>query len=72
MEETLAASPFLAGPDFTCADIMSVFNLVSFPSWRERGDIPNTRAYLERVTKRPAYIKAMKIAGPTATPPAGA
>ena len=72
MEQTLAASPFLAGPEFTCADIMSVFNLVSFPSWRDRGDIPNTRAYLERVTKRPAYIKAMKIAGPGATPPGGA
>ena len=72
MEQTLAKSAFLAGPEFTCADIMSVFNLVSFPSFRERGDIPNVRAYLERVTKRPAYVKAMQIAGPNATPPAGA
>jgi glutathione S-transferase len=71
MEQTLAASPFLAGPEFTCADIMSVFNLVSFPSFRGRGDIPNVRAYLERITKRPAYIKAMQIAGPAATPPDG-
>ena len=72
MEQTLAASPFLAGPEFTCADIMSVFNLVSFPSWRDRTDIPNVRAYLDRITKRPAYVKAMKIAGPSATPPDGA
>jgi glutathione S-transferase len=71
MEQTLAASPFLAGSEFTCADIMSVFNLVSFPSFRGRGDIPNVRAYLERITKRPAYIKAMQIAGPAATPPDG-
>jgi glutathione S-transferase len=72
MEQTLTASPYLAGQEFTCADIMTVFNLVSFPSWRERNDIPHVRTYLERVTSRPAYIKAQKIAGPTATPPEGA
>jgi glutathione S-transferase len=72
MEQTLAASPYLAGPEFTCADIMSVFNLVSFPAFRGRSDTPNVNAYVERMTKRPAYIKAAKIAGPTATPPAGA
>jgi glutathione S-transferase len=72
MEETLATSPYLAGPEFTCADIMSVFNLVSFPAFRDRSDTPNVRAYVERMTKRPAYVKAREIAGPNATPPAGA
>ena len=71
MEQTLAASPYLAGPEFTCADIMSVFNLVSFPAFSGRSDTPNVRAYVERMTKRPAYRKAMEIAGPNATPPAG-
>src|SRR5882724_3110635 len=70
MEQTLSASPYLAGPEFTCADIMSVFNLVSFPAFRGRSDTPNVRAYVERMTKRPAYNKATEIAGPNATPPA--
>jgi glutathione S-transferase len=72
LELTLAGSPYLAGPEFTCADIMSMFNLTSLPSFRERTDLPNTRAYVERISKRPAYVKAMSIAGPTATPPEGA
>jgi len=69
MEQTLAGAPYLAGPEFTCADIMSVFNLVSFPAFSSRTDTPNVRAYVERMTKRPAYIKAAGIAGPAATPP---
>ncbi|HEV2653119.1 MAG TPA: glutathione S-transferase [Rhizomicrobium sp.] len=72
MEQTLSASPYLAGSDFTCADIMSNFNLVSLPSFSGRTDIPHVKAYVERIATRPAYIKAMKIAGPTATPPEGA
>lgn len=72
MEQTLSKLPYLAGNDLTCADIMSVFNLVSLPSWTGRTDIPHVKAYIERIAKRPAYIKAMKIAGPTATPPDGA
>jgi glutathione S-transferase len=72
MEQTLTKSPYLAGNELTCADIMCVFNLVSLPSWTGRTDIPHVKAYLERIAKRPAYIKAMKIAGPTATPPEGA
>ncbi len=72
MEQTLAKSPYLAGSEFTCADIMCVFNLVSLPSFAGRTDIPHVKAYVERIAQRPAYIKAMKIAGPTATPPEGA
>ena len=29
--------------------------------------LPNTKAYVERVAARPAYIKAMSIAGPAAS-----
>ena len=32
-------------------------------------DLPNVQAYLKRITSRPAYIKAMEIAGPQAQPP---
>jgi glutathione S-transferase len=72
MEQTLAKHPYLAGDEFTCADIMSVFNLVSLPSFVGRTDTPNAKAYVERIAKRPAYIEAMQIAGPGATPPDGA
>ena len=70
IEQTLGASEFLAGPELTCADIMTMFPLTA----RMFGarDMPNTKAYVERVSQRPAYIKAMEIAGPAATPPPGA
>lgn len=72
MEETLAKSPFLAGDELTCADIMTVFNLTSLPSFVTRTDMPNAKAYVARIASRPAYIKAMQIAGPAASPPAEA
>ncbi len=72
LEETLGKSPYLAGPAFSCADIMTMFNLTSLPSFRARGEMPAIKAYIERISSRPAYIKAMEIAGPNATPPEGA
>lgn len=72
LEQRLGASPYLGGLDFTCADVMVMFTLTSLPLFGGRtiDDLPNTLAYVKRVGARPAYIKAMKIAGPTAVPPA--
>lgn len=73
LEERLGESEYLGGPEFSCADIMSLFNLTSLGMLgaREIDDkLPNTRAYVERVTARPAYRKAMSIAGPAAQRPA--
>ena len=71
LEQQLAKNPFVAGPDFTCADVMILFNLTSLSRFGGRtiDDLPNVQAYVERITKRPAYVKAMTIAGPTATKP---
>lgn len=72
LEQRLGQSNYLGGPEFSCADIMSVFNLTSLGMLgaREIDDtLPNTRAYVERVTARPAYQKAMNIAGPAAVRP---
>jgi glutathione S-transferase len=69
LEQTLAASPYLAGPELTCADIMVMYCLTSLRMFGGRDDLPNVRSYVERVSKRLAYIKAMQIAGPTAVPP---
>lgn len=71
LDQRLAVSPYLAGPEFTCADIMVMFNVASLPLFggREVNDLPNVKAYMERIGKRPAYQKAMAIAGPAAKPP---
>jgi len=66
----LGVSPYLVGPDFTCADVMVMFPLTSLPLFGGRtiDDLPNVVSYVRRVEARPAYIKAMAIAGPNATP----
>lgn len=73
LDQRLAGSKYLAGPEFTCADIMVVFNITSLPLFGGRAcdDLPNVMAYMERIGQRPAYQKAMSIAGPEAQPPAG-
>jgi glutathione S-transferase len=72
LEQRLGESEYLGADRFTCADIMSMFNLTSLEMLGARpidDKLPNTKAYVERVTARPAYQKAMEIAGPAATPP---
>ena len=73
LEQRLGESDYLGGAQFSCADIMSMFNLTSLGMLGARAideSLPNTRAYVERVSARPAYQKAMSIAGPAATRPA--
>jgi glutathione S-transferase len=71
LNERLGEAPFLAGDALSCADIMAVFNLTSLPLFGGRtiDDLDNVKAYLERIQARPAYIKAMAIAGPNASRP---
>ena len=66
----LGESPYLAGPEFTCADVMVMFALTSLPLYGARAidDLPHVASYVKRVEARPAYSKAMAIAGPNATP----
>ena len=70
LEQRLGESDYLGGSRFSCADIMAMFNLTSLAMLGAReidDNLPNTRAYVERVAARPAYRKAMAIAGPTAS-----
>ncbi len=71
LDQRLGAHPHLAGAEFTCADLMAMFDLVSLPLFGGRtiDDLPNVVAYVKRIGARPAYIKAMSIAGPKAVPP---
>ena len=51
---------------------MVTFNLTELPLFGGRAvtDLPNVQAYVKRIEARPAYQKAMKLAGPAAQPPA--
>lgn len=73
LDQRLAESEHLAGREFTCADMMVMFNITSLPLFGGRScdDLPNVKAWAERIGQRPAYRKAMAIAGPGASPPAG-
>lgn len=71
LEQQLSEQPFVAGPDFTLADIMVTFNLTSLSraGGRSIDDLPKVQAYVGRIAQRPAYAKAMEIAGPGAKRP---
>lgn len=71
LEQRLGQSQYLAGPEFTCADIMVTFNLTELPLFggRKVDDLPNVQKYVARIAARPAYQKAMQIAGPKAVAP---
>jgi glutathione S-transferase len=72
LDQRLATVPYLAGPELTCADIMVTFNLTELALFGGRSidDLAHVREYVKRVTQRPAYVRAMEIAGPSAKPPA--
>src|SRR5262245_4953821 len=72
LELRLGSVPYLAGTEFTCADVMVMFSLTSLPLFggRKIDHLPNTVAYVDRLSARPAYKKAMAVAGPAAQPPA--
>ena len=71
LDQRLGESAFLAGPDLTCADIMTVYRLTTGVLFGARAidDLPNAVAYVKRISARPAYQKAMSIAGPKAVAP---
>ncbi|SFI05629.1 glutathione S-transferase family protein [Albimonas pacifica] len=72
LEQTLAKHDWLAGPEFTCADIMCAFGLTPGSRYLATPieETPNAAAWLERIRARPAYRRAQEIAGPKATRPA--
>jgi glutathione S-transferase len=71
MNQRLGESPYLGGSEFTCADIMSVFRLTTAILFGARriDDLPNVVQYVKRIEARPAYQKAMQVAGPKAAAP---
>jgi len=58
METVLAGREWLAGGQFTVADILMVDALRLVDRFDRLADKPASRAYIERATARPAFVKA--------------
>lgn len=67
----LGEVPYLAGQELTCADILVVYRVTTGLRFGARpiDDLPNVLAYAKRIAARPAFQKAMRIAGPDAVRP---
>jgi glutathione S-transferase len=74
VEARFGAANYLAGAEFTAADIMAVFSLTTMRSFfpLDLTPYPKTLAYLERIGQREAYQRAMKKGDPEFTPVLGA
>lgn len=70
VEDRLGKAPYLAGREFTAADIMSVFSFTTMRLFQplDLAPYPNIRAYLQRIGERPAYQRAMAKGDPDLTP----
>ena len=70
VETQLGQAPYLAGREFTAADIMSVFSLTTMRLFQpvDLAPRPKIRAYLQRIGERPAYRRAMAKGDPELTP----
>ena len=66
LEKRLGESPYLAGDEFTAADIMMGFGLTTMRAFvpRDISGSPNILAYLQRIAARPAYQRAMAKGDP--------
>ncbi|WP_020699250.1 glutathione S-transferase family protein [Reyranella massiliensis] len=70
VEARLARSAFLAGSEFTTADIMIVFTLTTMRLFLpfDLAPYPAILAYLQRIGGRPAYRRAMHKGDPDMAP----
>ncbi len=66
VDREISGGPWFAGAEFTAADVMMTFPFTTLRYFLDYDLEPyaNIRAYLERIEERPAYRKAMSLAGP--------
>ena len=66
LDERLAANAWLAGDEFTAADVMTVFSLTTMTIFHpvDLTPWPSIVAYLRRIGERPAYRRAMAKGDP--------
>lgn len=74
LDQRLRSAPYLAGPELTAADIMTVFSLTTMRLFKpyDLSPWPSILGYLRRIGARPAYRRAMQKADPDLTPLLGA
>jgi glutathione S-transferase len=67
IDAEVADVPFFAGQEFTAADIMMTFPFTTMRLFLNYDLTPfkNILAYLKRIESRPAYQRAMALAGPS-------
>ncbi len=67
VDSELADRPFFAGQEFTAADVMMVFPFTTMRHFLDYDITPyaNILAYMKRIEARPAYRRAMELAGPS-------
>jgi glutathione S-transferase len=70
VEKRLGEAPYLAGAEFTAADIIMGFPLMTMRAFvpRDLGPYPNLRNYLKRIGERPGYQRAMAAGDPGMVP----
>lgn len=68
VDAELGDGPWFAGREFTAADVMMTFPFTTMRRFLDYELAPyaNILAYLERIGARPAYRRAMALAGPDA------
>lgn len=66
----LGEAQYLAGPNLTAADIMTVFSLTTMRGFYpySLGEYPNILRYLGEIAQRPAYVRAFQKAEPGMKP----
>jgi glutathione S-transferase len=66
MEQRLEQVPYLAGEQFTAADIFTIFSLTGMREYTQEdlSKYPNIVAYMQRVAKRDGYRRAMQKGDP--------
>ena len=66
VDAELGNGPWFAGADFTAADVMMAFPFTTMGKFLsvDMSACANIHAYLRRIESRPAYQKAMALAGP--------
>ncbi len=71
VERHLAAKPYLAGKEFTAADIIMLFPLTTMRLFTplDLASFPNIRAYLQRIGARPALQRMIAKIAPDPAPP---
>jgi glutathione S-transferase len=74
VDARMAGHPWFAGDAFTAADIMMSFPLTTMKRYLDidLAGLANIEGWLDRIASRPAYRKAMALAGPDAKRPEAA